>query len=137
MLDCVFCKIIQGEISANKVYEDNNLLAFLDIQPISKGHTLLIPKEHFDDFIHTSDEYLAYMNQAAKVIAKAMQSVLSAGGINFSYNNGKVAGQVIFHTHMHIIPRVSGDGLRAWPHQDYQPGEIESYAKKLADAINL
>lgn len=135
MTDCIFCKIIEKEIPANIVYEDNDFLAFLDINPVNPGHSLIITKEHFKDFASTSDEMLSKIIVIGKKIGQALIDELGADGFNFSTNNGKAAGQIIFHTHFHIIPRKLDDGLKHWGQKKYKEGETEEITQKLRKAL--
>jgi histidine triad (HIT) family protein len=135
MDDCVFCKIVKGEIPATKIYEDEIALAFLDIFPVSPGHTLVIPKEHYENFLAIPEETLRGVISASQKVAKAVVKGTGAEGFNFTQNNGKVAGQAVNHLHFHIIPRVEGDGLKHWPHKDYTDGEEQKISEKIK--INL
>jgi histidine triad (HIT) family protein len=133
MTDCVFCKIISGEIPADKIYEDDSVVAFLDIKPVSRGHTLVVPKKHTNDFLSTDDETLKGLIVKVKKIADAVMLGVGAQGINVSTNHGAAAGQIIFHLHYHLIPRFSNDSLPPWPHQDSEAktrSEIASEIKK-------
>lgn len=130
-MDCIFCKIVKGEIPCEKIYEDEKILAFLDIKPAVKGHTLIITKQHCQDFMSLPDELITYLFHKAKAIAPAILKGSKADGFNIGINNGSSAGQVIFHCHLHFIPRYSGDGLTMWPGSEYQPGEIGEFAKKI------
>lgn len=132
MESCLFCKIIAGEIPCTKVYEDDTVLAFLDIHPVNIGHTLVIPKAHHTNLYETPDETLAHMMSVVKKISTAIKSALSAEGINIEMNNDPVAGQLIFHTHFHIIPRFSGDGFKHWHGaRDYRDGEMTEIEEKI------
>ncbi|MFA5086832.1 MAG: HIT family protein [Candidatus Paceibacterota bacterium] len=110
-MDCVFCKIINNELPSFKVYENEFVLAFLDISPAAKGHTLVIPKEHFENIFDISENYLEKIMVAAKKISQKMIEVGVAEGVNLYEANGSVAEQVVPHFHLHIIPRVSGDDI--------------------------
>lgn len=110
MNDCIFCKIAAGEIPATKVYEDDEVLAFMDIGPIVKGHVLVMPKKHFDPITETPDFLVAKMHLTAKRIALALQEGLEVDGVNIMQNNGAAAGQEVPHIHIHVIPRFEGDG---------------------------
>lgn len=112
MEGCIFCKIIKGEIPATKIYEDDSVFAFLDIQPLTKGHALVIPKQHAENVFDIDNTVLQNIIVAGKKIASDMQKDLGAVGINFLQSNGKKAGQVVFHYHMHIIPRYENDNLK-------------------------
>ncbi len=131
MDDCLFCKIINGEIPSYKVYEDNDILAFLDIAPISYGHTLVVPKKHYCNFEEIPKEDLCQIIKAVKKIGKAFKYGLDLKGYNIQVNNGPVAGQVIPHLHFHLIPRKSDDGLKLWPQGKYSDGKAEEVLKKI------
>ena len=135
MANCIFCKIIAGEIPSTKVYEDDKVLAFLDISPINPGHTLVIPKEHYETLVDLPDEELAGLMPVAKNIGQAIMSKLGADGFNIGLNNGKAAGQEVDHVHFHVIPRHQGDGLKHWPSQEYAEGESEKVADKIKQAL--
>lgn len=129
MQDCIFCKIIRGEISATKVYEDEFILAFLDIAPVTRGHILVIPKIHSETILHMDTLDIQKMMDVGQKLGQKMLSILQAKGLNFQINCQKAAGQVIFHTHLHIIPRYEEDGLRLWPKgYEYAEGEIQNIA---------
>lgn len=130
-MDCIFCKIIKGEIPAEIIYQDEKIIAFLDIKPAVKGHTLFVTKQHCQDFLSLPDDLITYLFHKAKVITPAILKGAGANGFNIGINNGTSAGQVIFHCHLHVIPRFSGDGLTMWPGSDYQPDEIHEYAEKI------
>lgn len=105
MNDCIFCKIINGEIPSYKVYEDDNFYAFLDITQVTKGHTLVIPKEHIKDIFELSPQLMGELYQVVNKLAKKIVSDLDANGVNILNNNKEIAGQTVFHYHVHIIPR--------------------------------
>lgn len=132
MNDCIFCKIVEGEIPSHKVYEDENVLAFLDANPSSKGHTLVIPKEHVEN-IHDASN-MNYMWRALVKISNAVRDAFNAPGLNISQNNGKIAGQEVFHLHFHITPRYTGDEIEV----DYNRSELENgenIARKIGEKI--
>ena len=131
MKDCLFCKIVAGEIPSHKVYEDDKFLAFLDINPINKGHTLVIPKEHSYNLITMDDELAGEMMKVIKKLAQHIKEKLNADGINIIFNNEKSAGQIIFHTHAHIIPRFEGDGFHHWPGKPYLENEANEILERL------
>ena len=110
MSDCLFCKIIKGKIPNYTVYEDENTLAFLDINPHAKGHTVVIPKKHFTDLSEMSDVDWQNMAVALKNIQTKLQNILNPDGFNIGINDKEVAGQVVPHVHWHIFPRYEGDG---------------------------
>ena len=113
MNDCIFCKIVRGDIPCHKVYEDDDVLAFLDISQTTKGHTLVISKEHFRNLLYVPKDILAKVMGAAQKIAQAQVASLGAKGVNIINNTNEVAGQTIMHFHVHVIPRYSNeDALR-------------------------
>ena len=135
MTDCLFCKIVAGEIPAARVYEDEGVLAFLDINPVSPGHTLVIPKKHFPNLYGTPDEVISKIFVVAKKIALGIKTAMNTDGTNLQTNNDPAAGQVIPHTHIHIIPRYEKDGLKLWPQKEYPEGEKDKVAGKIRSAI--
>ena len=114
MIDCLFCKIIAKEIQANIVYEDTNWLAFLDIKPVNLGHTLLIPKTHHQDLFDLPTDLLKEAGPLIQKIGQAIKDGIGANGFNLGMNNGAAAGQLVFHSHFHLIPRFTGDGFTHW-----------------------
>ncbi|MBU2109701.1 HIT family protein [Patescibacteria group bacterium] len=131
MNDCIFCKIAKGEIPADKVYEDKNCLAFLDITPINPGHVLLIPKEHYENLYDLPDEELKNLAPIIKKLAVAIKKGVNAEGINIGMNNERPAGQLVPHAHFHIMPRFSNDNLRHWPGKPYQEDESKQVAEQI------
>ena len=105
MDNCIFCKISKGEIPCHKVYEDDKILAFLDISQTTKGHTLVITKEHFDNFLFVPNDLLSQAISVAQKIAQASVASLSAKGVNILINTNEAAGQTVMHFHIHVIPR--------------------------------
>jgi len=129
---CLFCKMVAGQIPVTKIYEDQVILSFLDIGPISDGHTLVIPKQHFGKLHECPAELLGQVFSRTGRIAGAVATAMNSDGYNLLCNNGRPAGQLIEHLHFHIIPRNAGDGLfRKWPSYEYKEGKIEH----IADAI--
>ena len=135
MSDCVFCKIIKGDIPAAKVYEDKNVLAFLDIAPVHPGHTLVIPKEHVETLHDIPDDVLKEVAVVTKRIADAIKRGVAADGISIGMSNGEAAGQVVPHAHLHIMPRRKNDGLKLWPQGSYGDGEMELTLEKIKKHI--
>lgn len=119
--NCIFCKIVNNEIPSDKIYEDDNFVAFLDISPVSKGHAIVIPKTHSPHILETEEAVLAEIIKKVKIIAEAIQRATDADGFNISVNTGVAAGQTVFHLHFHIIPRFASDGLKPWAHRDSEP----------------
>jgi len=135
-MDCIFCKIIAGDIPAEKIYENHHSIAFLDIQPVNFGHALIVPKEHHDIFLNTPHEVLCDIMEAAKKVATAIVAATGADGFNLTLNNGEAAGQAVFHTHFHVIPRFKDDGLKHWAHKSYGAGEAEDLAQKIKEKLS-
>jgi histidine triad (HIT) family protein len=134
--DCIFCKIVAGEIPANRIYEDETLLVFLDNGPISDGHTLVIPKPHFEKLHDCPAELLGQIFSRLGKIAGAVSTAMNSDGYNLLCNNGRAAGQVVEHLHFHIIPRNVGDGLlNRWPSYAYEQGKIEAIADKIRQNV--
>jgi len=135
MEECIFCKIAEGKIPALKVYEDENTISFLDIMPANKGHCLVVPKKHYETLLDVPDEDLKNLIIATKKVAKALSLSIGNGDYNIIMNNGKIAGQIVAHAHIHIIPRFKGDRLRIkWSHKKYigkQMKEIQDNIKKF------
>lgn len=130
-MDCIFCKIVNKEIPAEIIYEDDKIMAFLDIHPAAKGHTLFITKVHCESFLALPDELITHLFHRAKEIAPVIMKGSNADGFNIGINNGSSAGQVIFHCHLHVIPRYQGDGLSMWPGKSYDENEIGKYAAEI------
>jgi len=135
MDDCLFCKIAKKEIPAEVVYEDDFFLAFLDLNPVNPGHTLLIPKEHYKNLYELPDQTISKMGPSVKKLAIAVKKSMSADGINIHMNNEKPAGQAIFHAHFHIIPRFQNDGYKLWHGKPYKDNEISEVAKKIRESL--
>ena len=131
-MDCIFCKIIKGEIPSNKIYEDEDVLAFLDINPCNKGHTLVITKEHYETFNDIPKDKLEKLTSTTQDIAKAIVETTSCHGFNIAMNNKKAAGQLVPHVHFHIIPRFDNDNVvPPWKHGKYEEREAEEYCKSI------
>lgn len=136
MNSCLFCKIVSNEVPSTKVYEDDYVLAFLDIHPVNIGHTLVVPKAHHANLYDTPDETLARMVAVARKLSVAIKEALGADGINIEMNNDPVAGQIIFHTHLHIVPRFEGDGFKHWRGaRGYREGEASETAQKIQTVL--
>lgn len=136
MPDCIFCKIINKEIPSYKVYEDENILAFLDINPVNPGHTLVIPKAHYPDMLNMPYETLAQVMGVARKIAPGVLKAVGAEGFNLGLNNGAAAGQIIFHTHFHIMPRFSADGHRLWQGEGMTSDKLNEISDKIRNEIS-
>ena len=131
--DCIFCKIADGDIPCCKVYEDESVIAFLDISPLSEGHTLVIPKAHFERFDQCPPQLLADIAECTAKIASAVVSGLGYDGYNVLCNNGGAAGQEVNHVHFHVIGRNSGDAVfTKWPAKHYSEGQAEVILNRIA-----
>jgi len=134
--DCIFCKMVAGQIPVTKIYEDKVVLAFLDIGPLSDGHTLVIPKQHFEKLHECPAEVLGPVASRLGKIAKAVAGAMDSEGYNVLCNNGRAAGQLVEHLHFHIIPRNTGDGVfDRWPAYKYQEGKIEEITAKIRENL--
>ena len=131
MRDCIFCRIAAGELPAVRVLETAEVLAFLDIAPVNYGHTLVIPKAHHENLLELPDELWTAMGQVCRRVAQALQASLSAQGFNIGMNNFEAAGQVVFHAHLHVIPRYYTYGLQLFPQENYKPGDREKTGEQL------
>jgi histidine triad (HIT) family protein len=136
MTDCLFCRIVNGEIPSFRIYEDDAVIAFLDIKPVNPGHVLVVPKKHSDGFHDADPETLKRLIVAAQKVANGVATAMGTTGFNLEENNGAIAGQVIPHLHLHVVPRRADDGLKHWPGTPYQEGEIANVQERLTQAIN-
>ena len=136
MNDCIFCKVISGDIPSSKIYEDEETFAFLDIRPTNKGHILVVPKEHYNNIFDAPDDVMCALIKTSKKMALVVKQALNARGVNVYMNNESGAGQVVFHTHIHIIPRFERDGLKLWSGSPYKEGEAEEIMKKILNDLN-
>ena len=135
---CIFCKIVNKEINGYLVDEDNATVTFLDTAPLNKGHCLVIPKKHYEDLIDVPYEELMAVMKKVKQIAQAMKEELGADGVNVFQNNGKAAGQVVFHIHFHVVPRFENDemNLKNWKRKKYDREEDAlEIAKRIRKGI--
>lgn len=139
MSDCIFCKIINGEIPSSKVYEDDHVLAFLDISQITKGHTLLIPKKHNENLFDLPKETAEQLFSVVPKITNALKNQLNIEDLNLVCNSGKKAGQEVFHLHLHLIPRYGkGDGYGAvWKSHaaEYTGEDLKNLANQISNGI--
>jgi histidine triad (HIT) family protein len=130
--DCIFCKIVAGEIPSTIVDEDERTISFMDIAPATRGHALVIPREHSPDLLTISGEDLAAVGLSSQRLAGRVKQRLGADGVNLLNSCGAVAFQTVFHFHMHVLPRYEGDGLRLpWVPQPGDQAEIAAAAKEL------
>ena len=132
MEECLFCKIVKGELPSSKIYEDEDTLAFLDLFPVNKGHSLVISKEHYENIFDVPAESLAKISSVMKNVADAVKKGVNADGISIAQSNGKDAGQVIPHIHFHVMPRFKDDGLKLWPQGKYEEGEMDKFKEDIS-----
>lgn len=134
--DCIFCKIVAGEIPCFKLFEDEQTLAFMDINPANEGHALAIPKEHFRDVYALPDELLGATACTAKRVAQAARETLNPDGINLVQANGSGAAQSVMHFHMHILPRWNSDDLKLnWGLRPGDMAEIQAVAERIRETL--
>jgi histidine triad (HIT) family protein len=110
--NCIFCKIVQKQASSSVIYEDESVMAFLDIRPVNEGHALIIPKEHYEQIFDIPSDLLGKVHQVTKTVALAVQKTVNADGISIVQQNGRAANQDIFHLHVHVIPRYAGEKMK-------------------------
>jgi histidine triad (HIT) family protein len=127
--DCIFCRIIEGDIPGNIVYEDEKVVAFLDANPVSKGHTLVVPKKHVED-IHGASG-MEYLMEVLVGVSDAVEEAFDPEGINIAQNNGEAAGQEVFHLHFHVTPIYTGDEIEI----EYNRSELEN-GEEIAEEIS-
>ncbi len=132
--ECIFCKIISGDIPAHKVYEDNETLAFLDISPNNHGHTLVIPKDHFENIYTIPQETLCKMILTTQKLSVPIRQATQADGLSIVMNT-EIACHMKDHAHIHIIPRHENDGFPEFPHKAYIGDEAEKVAEKIKEEI--
>lgn len=131
-MECIFCKIANGEIPSATLYEDEEFRVILDISPASRGHALILPKKHAADLYELPDGTASKVLILAKNIASKMKDVLGCDGLNLVQNNGEMAGQTVFHFHMHIIPRYKGDDVKV----GWRPGKLsDEMREELVDIL--
>ena len=135
MTETIFEKIIKRELPAEILYEDDDLIAFLDIEPVNPGHTLLIPKKPYENLYDIPNEILQKIGPVLKSLAVSIKESVGADGINIWMNNEKEAGQVVFHAHFHIIPRFKEDKYELWQGKPYLEGEMSRVAKKIRENL--
>lgn len=131
--NCIFCKIIAGEIPSATVYEDENFKVIMDISPAAKGHMIMLSKKHCENLLELDDESAASALIIARKLAKALTDELNCDGFNLVQNNGQASGQTVFHFHIHLIPRYDGDQMSlGWAPKSYEDGEAAAFAAALA-----
>jgi len=130
--DCIFCRIIAGEIPSAKIYDHGGVYAFLDIAPVNKGHALVVPKKHHATLFDLPPDLGRELLVALKTVGQAVMTATGATGLNVGMNNFEAAGQLVHHAHFHLVPRHVGDGLTLWTQHAYDSVED---MQKLAQAI--
>lgn len=134
--DCIFCKIVAGDVPCFKVYEDEHTLAFMDINPANRGHALVIPKAHSPDLYESPDETLAATLATARKVARAVRATVNPDGLNLVQANGPGAAQSVFHLHVHIMPRFTGDEMKLnWGLKPGDMGDIKVLSEEIARNI--
>lgn len=135
MDNCIFCKILAGEIPSTTVYEDNDFKAILDVNPAARGHVIILPKRHAANIYELPDEDASKVMVVAKKIATAVRDAFHCDGVNILQNNGEAAGQTVFHLHVHVIPRFEGDTVNiGWKPGD-MPEDMDVIAKEIKDKL--
>jgi histidine triad (HIT) family protein len=135
MENCIFCKIAAGEIPSNTIYEDDSFRVILDLGPATKGHALVLPKNHYADLFEIPEDVLADAAKVAKKVAGTMKEKLSCDGLNLVQNNGEAAGQTVMHFHLHIIPRYKNDGQHIlWKPTSPSPEELAAIKDTIVGA---
>jgi histidine triad (HIT) family protein len=138
MSDCVFCRIVSGEIASEVLFENEHVVSILDISPIHFGHALVIPKAHYRDFLELEPGCYAPLLSGARIVAAALVKGLNLEGFNLFSNNGRIAGQSVFHFHLHVTPRYRNDDIRfVLQLKKYQNGEMKQYADLIRNHIEL
>lgn len=136
MKDCIFCQIVRGDVPCTRVYETEDILAFLDIAPVAKGHTLIIPKKHVVNILDLPEEIAPGFQKALQKVGAGLIKGLEADGFNLGMNNFEAAGQLVMHAHYHLIPRFAGDGLKLWPQKSYDNNsEMQQIAEKVRSGM--
>ena len=134
MDNCIFCKIANGEVPTRTLYEDEKFRVILDQGPATKGHALILPKDHYVDLFELPEESAGDVMKLAKKMITKMREKLGCEGFNLVQNNGYLAGQTVFHFHLHLIPRYSGDGQKiGWKPQEVEPEELDEVKKQMVD----
>lgn len=135
MTDCLFCKIVAKDIPSQPVFDNEHVYAFMDIRPTNEGHVLIVPKKHSTDIFDTSAETLGQMMSVAKTLSAAVSKAVNADGINILMNNKGAAGQIIFHAHIHVVPRFSYDGFKHWKGKEMTSEQLEATATKIREVL--
>jgi histidine triad (HIT) family protein len=132
---CIFCKIVRGEAPAHKVYEDERVLVFMDLFPVTDGHTLIVTKEHFENLFEAEEESLQAVVTTSQRVARAIRTALEPDGLMVFQLNGRAAGQSVFHYHMHLMPRNEGEPLALHTRVQGDPARLREVSERLAAAL--
>jgi len=133
--DCIFCKVISGELPSYKLYEDDRVVAFLDLFPATLGHTLVVPRQHSSNLLEDDEQDALAMMKAVRHLTPKIKEALGADGVNITSNIGASAGQSVFHTHVHILPRWKDDGRELWKPMEDKPN-LDALCLTLKSAIS-
>ncbi len=134
--DCIFCKIVAADAPCHRVVEDDLTITFLDLFPVTDGHTLVVTREHFENIFEVTPEALAAVARTSHQVASAIKAEVAPDGLGVFQLNGAAAGQTVFHYHMHLIPRMQGDALQIHSRTQGDPEQLAVTARKLAAAID-
>jgi histidine triad (HIT) family protein len=136
MSDCLFCRIVAGQIPSTRVYEDDLILAFMDIGQVNPGHVLVAVKRHAENLYELDDAQAAAVQRAAARVARAIRDAFDPQGLSVYQANGRAAGQTVFHYHVHLVPRREGDGMAlAWPVKNPPRDELEKHAARIREKL--
>lgn len=136
--NCIFCKIAGGDIPSSTIYEDSDFRVIMDMNPASKGHCLILPKEHCDNIYEMSEQTASKLFVLAAKVAKALKKSLNPDGLNVVQNNGEIAGQTVFHFHLHLIPRYEGDEVDVkWVPHESDPEELKELAAQIGGQLSI
>lgn len=131
--NCIFCKILNGDIPSRTIFEDEDFQVIMDVEPATKGHCLILPKNHYANLFEMPDEVAAKVLPIAKKVATHLKETLQCDGINLVQNNGEAAGQTVHHFHMHVIPRYEGGNAKdvTWSHSEFRAEELDAIYKQI------
>ncbi len=132
---CIFCRIAAGEAPSHRVYEDDEVLVFMDIRPVAEGHTLIIPKAHYENLFEATEDAMAAVARISVRIANAIKTVFEPDGVFVAQTNGVAAGQTVFHYHLHLIPRWHGGTPRLHGRIEVTSGELDALAGRLREVL--
>lgn len=136
MSDCIFCRIVAGQIPSTRVYEDEHVLAFMDIGQVNPGHVLVAVKRHAANLFELEEAQAAAVGRASRHVARAIEAAFKPEGLSVYQANGKAAGQTVFHYHVHLLPRHAGDGMElTWPVKNPPRQSLEDYAQRIREKL--